>query len=185
MVRVTDCKTEGSGSIPGGIYCFALIHRLPKNHKRFFARSFYGPSGRVLPWIISKGFYLEPLKVPAERWAEEPFKVLLRTFFWVYSHDACNKLKTQVIPISILHKKHTQSICLALFHVKQSCETLTNLKQYIIKNSGAHVTATVNYFNAILLLYSSLILKTRIWANWGRHVSIKRNRVKAGLIRRF
>ena len=30
---------------------------------------------------MCKGFYLEPLQVPAERWAEEPFKVLLRTFF--------------------------------------------------------------------------------------------------------
>ena len=82
MVRVTDCKTEGAGLIPDGIATvFALIRRLPKNHKRFFARTFYGSSGRVPPRTIFKGFYLEPLKVPAERRAEEPFKFLLKTFF--------------------------------------------------------------------------------------------------------
>ena len=82
MVRVTDCKTEGAGSIPDGIAAvFALIRPLLKNLKRFFTRTFYGFSGRVPPRTISKGFHLESLKVPAERSAEEPFKVLLRTFF--------------------------------------------------------------------------------------------------------
>ena len=35
---------------------------------------------RVPPRTRYKGFYLEPLKVSAERWAEEPVKVLLRIF---------------------------------------------------------------------------------------------------------
>ena len=62
VVRVTDCKSEGAGSIPDGIAnVIALMSRLPKNHKRFFARTFYGSSERVLE------FYLEPIKVPAER----------------------------------------------------------------------------------------------------------------------
>ena len=68
MVRVTDCKREGAGSIHDAITtAFALIHQLPKNLKRFFAKTFYGYLGRVPPRIISKGFYLEPLKIPAER----------------------------------------------------------------------------------------------------------------------
>ena len=68
VVRMTDSKTEGAGSIPDVIVTvFALIHRLPKNYKRLFARTFNGSSGRVPPKTISKGFYLEPLKVPAER----------------------------------------------------------------------------------------------------------------------
>ena len=67
MIRVTDCKTEGAGSIPDETaIVFALLRRLPKNHKRFLAGTFYGSSGRVLPRIVSKGFYLEHLKVPAE-----------------------------------------------------------------------------------------------------------------------
>ena len=66
------------GSIPDGITTvFALIRRLPKNHKNFFARTFYGSSGRLLPRTVSK----EPLMVLAERYAEESFKVLLRTSF--------------------------------------------------------------------------------------------------------
>ena len=81
---MTDCKPEAAGSIPDEIAnIFVLRHRLLKNHTRFFARIFYGSSGRVSPRTISKGGYLEPLKVPAERWAEEPFKLLLRTFFSV------------------------------------------------------------------------------------------------------
>ena len=84
----TDCKTEGAGSIPDGITTvFSLIRRLPKNHKRFFTRSFYGSSGRVPPRAISKGLYLEPLRVP-EGWAEGLFKVILRTFF---SESVCNR----------------------------------------------------------------------------------------------
>ena len=68
VVRVMDCKTEGAVSIPDGLATvFASIRRLPKNHSRFFAITFYGSSGRVPPRTISKGFYLEPLKVPAER----------------------------------------------------------------------------------------------------------------------
>ena len=68
MVRVTDCKAERAGSIPDVIATvFALMRRLTKNHKRFFARNFYGSSGMVSLRTISKGFYLEPLKVPAER----------------------------------------------------------------------------------------------------------------------
>ena len=35
----------------------------------------------VPPRTISKRFHLEPLKVPAERWFEEPLKVLLRALF--------------------------------------------------------------------------------------------------------
>ena len=67
-IRMTDCKTESGGSIPDGIATvFYLIHRLPKNHKMFYVRTFYGSSGGVPPRIISKGFYLEPLKAPAER----------------------------------------------------------------------------------------------------------------------
>ena len=59
-----DCKSEGAGSIPDGIVSvFALMRRLLKNHKSFFARHFYGSLGRVPPRTISKGFYLEPLKV--------------------------------------------------------------------------------------------------------------------------
>ena len=82
MVRVTDCKTEGAGSIPDGIATvYALLRRLAKHHWRFFARTLYGSLERVPPRTISQGFYPETLKVPAERWAEEPFKVLLRTFF--------------------------------------------------------------------------------------------------------
>ena len=82
MVRVTVCKAEGEGSIPDGIATvFALIRRLPKNHKRFFAKTFYGSFGRVPPRTISKQFYLEPLKVPSERGAEESSKVLLGFFF--------------------------------------------------------------------------------------------------------
>ena len=68
MVRVTDCKAEGEGAIPEGIATvFASIRRLPKNHKRFFARTFYDSSRRVPLRTISKGFYLEPLEVPADR----------------------------------------------------------------------------------------------------------------------
>ena len=80
---MTDCKPKGAGSIPDGIAnVFALVHWLPKHHKKFLARTFYGSSGRVSPRTISKGFHLEPLKVPAECWPEEPFKVLLGIFFW-------------------------------------------------------------------------------------------------------
>ena len=81
MVSMTDCKPEGVGSIPDVIAnVFAFIHRLPKNHIRFHARTFYGSSERVPPRTISKEFNVEPLRVPAERWAEEPIKVLLRVF---------------------------------------------------------------------------------------------------------
>ena len=63
-----DSKTEGAGSISDGIAnVFALIHRLPKNHKKFFSKTFYGSSGNIPSRISSKAFYLEPLKVPAER----------------------------------------------------------------------------------------------------------------------
>ena len=80
---MTDCKPEGAGWMPDEIANIsALIHWYPKNHKRFFAITFYGSSGRAPPRIISKGFDLEPLRVPAERSAKEPFKVLLITFFW-------------------------------------------------------------------------------------------------------
>ena len=76
MVRVTDCKPESASSIPDGIATvFALYADYQRNIK--------GSWGTVPPRTISKGFHLESLKVPAERWAEEPFKVLLRTlFFW-------------------------------------------------------------------------------------------------------
>ena len=30
---------------------------------------------------VLKKFYIEPFKVPTERWAEERFKILRRTFF--------------------------------------------------------------------------------------------------------
>ena len=77
-----DYKKEGAGSIPDGmVTVFGLIRLLPKNYKRFFARTFYGSLGRAPPRTISKGFYLEPLKVLAESWPAEPFNVLLRTFF--------------------------------------------------------------------------------------------------------
>ena len=62
---MTDCETEGAGSIPDGIATVsALIGRLPKNHKRFFAKTFYGSSGRI--HLEPKRVYLDPLKVPAE-----------------------------------------------------------------------------------------------------------------------
>ena len=64
---MTNYKPEGASLIPDGLANdFALIHRLPKNLKRFFAGTFNGSSERVPPRTISKGFYLEPLKVPAE-----------------------------------------------------------------------------------------------------------------------
>ena len=83
MVRITDCETEGVGSIPDWIAkVFALITNYQlKNHKRFFAGTFYGSSKKVPPGTCSRGVYLEPLKDPVERWAEEPFQILLRTFF--------------------------------------------------------------------------------------------------------
>ena len=47
---MTDCETEGAGSILDEIAnVFDLIHRLPKNHKRFFAKTFYGSSEKVPP----------------------------------------------------------------------------------------------------------------------------------------
>ena len=63
VVRMTDCDTKDAGSIPDIIAnVFALIHRLPKNHKRFFASPFSGSLGKDPPRPISKGFYLESLK---------------------------------------------------------------------------------------------------------------------------
>ena len=37
--------------------------------------------GRVPPRTLYKGFYLEPLKVPAEQWAGVPLKILLKICF--------------------------------------------------------------------------------------------------------
>ena len=84
VVRMTDCETEGASSIPDEIAnVFALIHRLPKNHRKIFARVFYGSTEKLPPATSSTGFYLEPIKVPSELWAEEPFKVQLRIFFLI------------------------------------------------------------------------------------------------------
>ena len=56
MVRITDCKTEGADLIPDGLAnVFDLIYQLSKNHKRFFARTYYGSSERVPPRTISIG----------------------------------------------------------------------------------------------------------------------------------
>ena len=41
------------------------LYSVVRNHKRFFTRTFNGSSGRVPPITLSKGFYVEPLKVPA------------------------------------------------------------------------------------------------------------------------
>ena len=50
VVKIMDLKTEDAGSIPDGIInVFALIHRLPRNHKRFLAKTFYGSPGRIQP----------------------------------------------------------------------------------------------------------------------------------------
>ena len=73
---MTVYKPEGAGSIPDEIAnVFALMRQLPNNLISFFARTFYRSSGRVPSKTISKRFHLEPLKVPAERWAEEPLKI--------------------------------------------------------------------------------------------------------------
>ena len=72
---MTDCKPEGAGSI-----C-PIESRMVLLLYADYQITFFGSSGRVIPGTISKEFYLEALKVPADRWAEEPVKVLLRTFF--------------------------------------------------------------------------------------------------------
>ena len=65
---MTDYETEGAGLIPDVIAkVFALIHQLPKNQNRFFARTFCDFSEEVAPGTSYRGRYLESLKVPAER----------------------------------------------------------------------------------------------------------------------
>ena len=77
-----DCKIENPVSIFDRVTNdFALRSQLLKNHTRFFARTFYGSSGKEPPRTIYKELYLEPLKLPAEHRAEEHSKVLHGTFF--------------------------------------------------------------------------------------------------------
>ena len=59
MVRVTDCKTEGAGSIPVVI---ATVVALYANYQRAIKGSLQEPFK-----VLQEGFHLEPLKVPAER----------------------------------------------------------------------------------------------------------------------
>ena len=70
---------------------------------------------RVQPRTFYKGFCLEPLEVPPERWNEEHFKVLLRIFFlrvyrklqedrskvcwWLFSMNDFYKIK---LPVQLL-----------------------------------------------------------------------------------
>ena len=68
-------KIEIPDSIPDEAKnVFALTRRLPKNLLLFFQE-------KISSRTIYTGFYLKPSRVPAERWAKEPLKVLDRTFF--------------------------------------------------------------------------------------------------------
>ena len=74
VVRTMDFKLVGQDSIPDEVMnVFAIMHWLPKNRKVLCKNPL---------WYFRRGFYLEklylePLKVPAERWT----KPLLRSIF--------------------------------------------------------------------------------------------------------
>ena len=148
---MTDCKAEGAGSIPDGIVnVFALIHQLPKNHTRFFARTFYGSSEKVPPG----GFYLEPLKIPVERWAEEPFKILLRTYFF-WECRLYKLLTTFVMLFELIFCAHNLRLsCVRFDKLSQSNEIFLkwNYCWYYIR-SPMRVSVIEEYFKKIVFTY--------------------------------
>ena len=63
-----DCKIEDPGSMLDEVKnVFALIHRLPKNHKGVLQEPFMIIQEKVPSITIFKVFYPESLKVPGER----------------------------------------------------------------------------------------------------------------------